>query len=60
MVVVQVFLDGIVGGHLVDLDTADGESRVILPVRAELERALGTSAAGCFAVASVQVVDDDE
>ncbi len=60
MAVVQVFLNGVVGGYIVDLDTADGESRVILPVRAELDRALGTSIAGCFAVARVQLADDEE
>jgi hypothetical protein len=59
MSVVQVFLDGVVGGHIVDLDTADGESRVILPTRAALDRALGTSVAGCFAVARVQLADEE-
>jgi hypothetical protein len=60
MAVVQIFLDGVVGGHIVDLDTADGESRVILPARAELDRALGASVAGCFAVARIQLADGEE
>jgi hypothetical protein len=57
---VQVFLDGVVGGHIVDLDTTDGESRVIFPERGALDRALGTAASGYFAVAAEQVVMDEE
>jgi hypothetical protein len=60
MAAIQVFLDGVVGGYIVDLDTADGESRVMLPTRAEINRGLGTSAAGCFAVARVQLIDDED
>lgn len=60
MAVVQGFRDGVVGGHLGDRDTADGESRDILTVRAERDRGLGTSIAGCVAVARVQLADDEE
>lgn len=60
MAVVQVFLTYVVGGHLVDVDTADGESRVLLPASVGLERDLGTAAPGCFAVARVQAARDGD
>lgn len=60
MAAIQVFIQGVVGGYIVDIDTADGESRVIDPVRAELDHALGTSASGYFAVDTAQVAGNED
>lgn len=60
MTVVQVFLDGVVGGYIVDLDTADGESRVVSRLPLEVARAIGSSVAGYFAVATSQVATDED
>jgi len=56
---VQVCLKDVIGGYIVDIDTADGESRVIFPAKHQLDHAVG-STAGYFAVADLQLANSDD
>lgn len=60
MASVQVMLEGVIGGYIVDIDTADGESRAIRAEAAGLERAVGTDTTGFFIVSSTQFTSDED